>query len=207
MNTGLHLDATWQALALLAFSSAITPGPNNLMLLASGARFGLRRTVPHLGGVLIGTASLIALNIAGVGAVMLAWPAVIPVLKVIGAGYLCYLAWRLTRAAPTATTQTDADASGSVRPLAFAQAASFQVVNPKVWMMGLAAATTIGSVEPARAAFGVALFMVVAFPCILLWASFGVVMLRVLKTPRAQAIFNLTICVMLIATAGLMLLA
>ncbi|TJY63306.1 LysE family translocator [Sinimarinibacterium sp. CAU 1509] len=205
MNTELSLDTTWQALALLAFSSAITPGPNNLMLLASGARFGLRRTLPHLAGVIFGTASLIALNIAGLGALMLAWPAAIPVLKVIGASYLCYLAWRLTRAAPTATTQ--GGVSGDARPIAFTQAASFQLVNPKVWMMGLAAATTIGSVDTARAAFGVALFMAVAMPCILLWATFGVVMLRVLRTQRAHAVFNVTICVMLIATAGLMMLA
>lgn len=205
MDIELHTDATWQALALLAFSSAITPGPNNLMLLASGARFGLRRSLPHLGGVIFGTATLVALNVVGLGALMLAWPALIPALKLIGAGYLCYLAWRLTRASPAAGGH-DA-ASGDARPVAFAQAAIFQVVNPKVWMMGLAAATTIGSVDFSRAAFGVALFIAVALPCVLLWAAFGVVMLRVLTTPRAQSVFNLTICAMLVATAGLMIVA
>lgn len=204
MDTDLSVEGTWHALALLAFSTAITPGPNNLMLLASGARFGLRRTLPHLAGVLLGTAALVGLNVAGVGTLMLAWPAAIPVLKLAGAGYLTWLAWQLTRSGPPVAARRDAD--DGARPLSLAQAASFQIVNPKVWMMGLAAATTIGAADAARAAFGVLLFSAVALPCILLWAAFGVVMLRVLKTPRAQKAFKLAICTALIATAGMMLL-
>lgn len=194
-------SSTLHAVALLAFSTAITPGPNNLMLLASGARFGLVRTLPHLAGVVSGTTAMVALNVVGVGALMLAWPAAVPALKLAGAGYLVYLAWRLTRGGALGAHA----GAAAAQPLNLLQAASFQLVNPKVWMMGLATATTIDGGDAAVAAAGVLVFTLVALPCILLWAAFGVVMLRVLRTPRARTAFNLTIGVGLIATAAMML--
>lgn len=205
MNSALESGFAWQALSLLAFSSAITPGPNNLMLLASSARFGLRRTLPHLGGVLAGTLSMVTLNVVGLGALMLAWAPLLNLLKFAGAGYLCYLAWRLTLAQQT-PGQQNTSAAGA-QPLTWRQAAVFQVINPKVWMMGLAVATTLGHVGLSDAAFGIALFCAIAFPCVLLWAMFGVVMLRLLTTPRARRVFNLTVCAMLLATAAMIMLA
>ncbi|MEC9362721.1 MAG: LysE family translocator [Sinimarinibacterium flocculans] len=202
MDTALPPSAAWQALALLAFSTAITPGPNNLMLLASGARFGLLRTLPHLLGVVFGTAMLVAANIAGFGALLLAWPLAVHALKVAGAGYLIYLAWRLTRRAP-GTPAGDAPSAG--RPLSALQALGFQFVNPKVWMMGLAAAVTLQATDARTALLGVALFSAVALPCILLWAAFGVVILRVLRTARARSMFDLAIAIALVATALMML--
>jgi threonine/homoserine/homoserine lactone efflux protein len=204
MNTDLPSLATWHALALLAFSTAITPGPNNLMLLASGARFGLARTLPHLVGVLSGTAMLIGLNVAGFGALLLAWPSAVALLKLAGAAYLIYLAWRLTRRASASAAPVD---TAGAQPLSALQALSFQFVNPKVWMMGVAAAATINAADLRTAATGVLLFSLVALPCIFLWAAFGVVILRLLRTPRAQTAFNVAIAAALVATALMMLMA
>lgn len=205
MTSPIESTVAWQALALVAFSSAITPGPNNLMLLASSARFGLKRTLPHLAGVLAGTATLVALNVVGLGALIMAWAPLMTGLKIAGAGYLCYLAWRLTMATHDSTAQ-QSGADGA-KPLSWRQAATFQLVNPKVWMMGFTVATTLGVVSPVQATYGVALFCAVAFPCVLLWATFGAVMLKILKTPRARGLFNAAVCAMLLATAGLILLS
>ncbi len=123
------------ALALFAFVSSITPGPNNLMLMASGANFGFRRTVPHMLGVALGFVFMVVLVGSGLVQVFDAWPLSYTILKSVSVIYLLYLAWKIATAAPAAQT------SAGGTPMTFPQAAAFQWVNPKTWAMALTAIT------------------------------------------------------------------
>ena len=121
------------ALALFCFAASITPGPNNAMLLASGANFGLRATLPHLAGVVLGFALLILVIGAGLGALFAAYPPLHTALKIVGGAYLLWLAARIA----TAKGMAGREAGG--RPITFFEAAAFQWVNPKAYAMAVGA--------------------------------------------------------------------
>lgn len=106
--------------------ASITPGPNNVMLAVSGMNFGYRRSIPHLLGIASGFGLLIALCAVGVGALYETFPAIRIVLRVVGAGYLIYLAYRIATAGGT-------EVSGEGKPLRWHEALTFQFVNPKAW--------------------------------------------------------------------------
>jgi threonine/homoserine/homoserine lactone efflux protein len=184
------------ALTLFAFVSSITPGPNNTMLMASGANFGVRRTVPHLLGVSLGFLVLILSIGLGLGGVFTAYPWLHDVLKLAGGAYLVWLAWKLA----TSTGLGGGRSSG--QPMTFLQAAAFQWVNPKAWAM---AVSGISTYTPQGGYFGNLLVMGVVFtavnlPCVGVWTGFGVGLRRVLDRPGALRAFNLTM-------AGLLLLS
>jgi len=184
------------AVALFAFVSSITPGPNNTMLLASGANFGLARTMPHMAGVSLGFLVLILSIGLGLGSLFTAFPALHGVLQVAGAIYLVYLAWKIA-----GTKGFDADGETS-SPQTFLQATAFQWVNPKAWAMGLGAMTTY---VPAQNYVGgvilVALiFSLINLPCIFAWTSFGVALRRFLDRPGILRAFNFAMAALLIAT-------
>jgi threonine/homoserine/homoserine lactone efflux protein len=101
------------AFATYSFVMSITPGPNNVMLTASGATFGFRRTVPHMLGVCAGFSFQLLAVCAGLGVIFTQWPELQTVLKWGGAGYLVYMGWRMLRSG-------EANAAQSVRPLTFA---------------------------------------------------------------------------------------
>jgi threonine/homoserine/homoserine lactone efflux protein len=162
-----------------------TPGPNNVMLAASGANFGYRRTLPHLLGIAAGSAALTLLACLGLGAVFRRWPGLQHALQWAGALYLLSLAWRVSRSA-IGTTEGG-------RPLSFGQAASFQLVNPKSWTRAL----TIGAMfmpagaEPVPVALALsAAGAAIGLPCISMWALFGVGIRRFLAVPRRRQWFN-----------------
>jgi threonine/homoserine/homoserine lactone efflux protein len=171
-----------------AFASSITPGPNNLMLSASGIAFGLRRTLPHLAGVAFGFLVLLLVCGSGVGAVVTAFPAVAVALKLFGTLYLLYLAWSMRNAlAPEA-------ADASARPLRFVEAALFQFVNPKGWIMALTASSVfLPELEPRWLAVGLLglVFLGVGLPCICAWAVVGVSLRRCLALERWRDFFSL----------------
>src|SRR5262245_33050881 len=114
------------AMAMFAFVMAFTPGPNNIMLAASGVNFGLARSTPHLLGVVVGFAVLVAACAAGLGLVFAALPSLQLVLKVAGALYMLWLAWKVATAHRSAGQGVEA-----AQPLTFWQAALFQWINPK----------------------------------------------------------------------------
>ncbi len=184
-------------LALLgfAFVSSITPGPNNMMLLASGANFGFRRTLPHMAGVSLGFVFMAAALGLGLIGVFDAFPATYTVLKVVALVYMLWLAWKIANAAPPA----EARAGGT--PITFVQAAAFQWVNPKAWAMALTAITayapdrSIASVLVVAAAFGA-----VNLPSVSCWALLGQGMRRYLGTGRRLRIFNVTMALLLLAS-------
>ncbi|WP_158966083.1 LysE family translocator [Chachezhania sediminis] len=181
------------ALVVFAFVSSITPGPNNLMLMASGANFGLRRTVPHMLGVCLGFVFMVSLVGAGLVQVFDLVPFSYLALKGGSVVYLLWLAWKIAHAGPA----KGAEAGG--RPMTFLQAAAFQWVNPKAWAMAL---TAITAYAPDRSLLAVAIvalvFGAVNLPSVTSWAMLGQQMARVLTSPARLAIFNWTMAGLLV---------
>lgn len=183
------------ALMGFAFVTSITPGPNNLMLMASGANFGLRRTVPHMLGVGIGFVFLTICAGAGLVQVFDTYPASYTVLKIASVAYLLYLAWKIVTAAPPEA----AEAAG--RPLTFLQAALFQWVNPKAWAMALTAISVYApSQSLAAIALVAAVFGAVNLPSVCTWAILGQQMRHLLTAPRHLRAFNIAMAVLLVAS-------
>ena len=184
------------ALVLFAVVSSGTPGPNNLMLMTSGVNFGVRRTLPHFWGVDLGFAIMTLLVGLGLSEVFVRVPALLVALKWLGAAYLLWLAWKIARSGPLK--------GGTVRarPLTFLQAAAFQWVNPKAWIMAVTACATYA--DPNRYTLSVlviaAVFAVVTAPCSGAWVGFGAALQRWLGHPRNRAIFNYTMAALLVAS-------
>ena len=185
-------------LVLTVFSlvSSITPGPNNLMLMASGANFGFRRSVPHMMGVALGFTFMVLLVGIGLVGVFEAFPVSYTVLKVVSLVYLLFLAWKIATAAPTGDGDS---ASGS--PLTFVQAALFQWVNPKAWTMALTAVSIYSPSQSLTAvAFVAAVFGAVNLPCIGFWTTMGQQLQVVLTNPRRLRAFNVFMALLLVGS-------
>lgn len=181
------------ALLGFAFVTTVTPGPNNVMLMASGANFGFRRTLPHMLGI-AGGVSLMALLVGlGLMALFEAVPLLGSILKIVSVLYLLWLAYRIATAAPIEERTVKG------RPMTLIQAAAFQWVNPKAWAMCLSAITIYA---PDRSLPSVVLvaaaFLLVALPAISVWAWLGTVIRRWLSSPRRLQAFNLTMAALLI---------
>jgi len=179
----METSATLIALTGFAFVTSITPGPNNLMLLASGTNFGWRRSLPHLLGISFGFGVMLALVGLGLGEVFTRYPGLHDGLKWASLAYLLYLAFKVATAAPP--TADGAQPAG--RPMGFGAAALFQVVNPKAWAMALTAVTAYSELGIAAMT---AVFVLVNLPCCGSWALLGEQMRRWLHRPRALRAFN-----------------
>lgn len=183
------------ALVAFALVSSITPGPNNLMLMASGANFGFRRTVPHMLGVGLGFVVMVILVGVGIVAVFDRFPVAYTALKVFSVAYLLYLAWRIATAAPPETT----DKAG--KPFTFIQAALFQWVNPKAWAMALTSISVYAPSKSIAAVVFVALvFGAVNLPSVSTWALLGQQMQRFLHDPLHMRVFNGVMATLLVAS-------
>ncbi len=183
------------ALALFALVSSITPGPNNLMLLASGANFGIRRTIPHMLGIGIGFVVMVVLVGIGLVGIFDAYPMTYQILRVVSIVYLIYLAWKIATAAPVET----AEAGG--RPFTFIQAALFQWVNPKAWAMGLTAVTVYAPNQSIDAILWVALvFGLINLPSITCWTVLGRQIKPLLSDGRRMQVFNIVMAGLLLTT-------
>ena len=180
------------ALVVFAFVSTATPGPNNLMLMASGATYGYVRSLPHMLGIAFGFAFMLLGVGAGLLGLMNAWPASQLILKILCAGYMTLLAWRIAHAAPP-------DASrGTGRPLSFLEAAAFQWVNPKAWAMALTALSVYAPDASPLTFAGVALvFALVNLPVTSSWTLLGQQMSRFLTSPARRRAFNLSMAALL----------
>lgn len=183
------------ALALFAFVSSATPGPNNLMLMASGANYGFRKTIPHMMGISIGFMILMLLTGLGLVQVFDIYPVSYTILKVLSVAYMVYLAWKIANAAPAKERQVTG------KPMTFLQAAAFQWVNPKAWAMALTAITVYvadgGSLMLLAAAIT---FAFVNLPSVTVWTVLGQQMARFLTNPARLRVFNWTMAALLIAS-------
>ena len=179
------ISQTLFPLLAFAFVTSITPGPNNLMLMASGANFGFRRTIPHMLGVGLGFVFMTILMGVGLSSAFDALPILKDVLTVVSIVYLLWLAWKIANAAQP----KDGEAAGT--PLTFLQAASFQWVNPKAWSMALSAVTIYTYDDTVFAIIVVAaIFGAVNIPAVSTWCLLGREMRRFLTNPARLRVFN-----------------
>lgn len=188
-------------LAVFAFVSSITPGPNNAMLSASGIAFGFRRTIPHVFGVWVGFVTLLAVCGSGMGALLERFPALVTALRIAGSAYLLYLAWRMRKAfEPGEATRVG-------RPLRFHEAAAFQFINPKAWVMAITAVSVFGQVmEPfwlALAAICI-VFSIVNLPCICSWAALGASIRPWLTSARRRSALGAVVAVLMVYSVVIM---
>lgn len=192
-DTGL--SELW-ALAAFSFVSAVTPGPNNVMLWASGVQFGLPRTIPHIVGITVGVGSMALAVATGLGVLITTIPALEIALKLIGSVYLLYLAYQI--AGGGASRRGDV-----AEPLTLWQAVVFQYVNPKAWVFVLAAVTTfrppdlqvvVGTLLMA------AVMMLVVVPCASMWAAAGTFLNRFLAEGGRSRAFRIVLGLLLAAT-------
>ncbi|MEX3857558.1 LysE family translocator [Paraburkholderia sp. BR10923] len=181
---------------LFALVTSITPGPNNTMLLASGVNFGFRRTLPHLSGISVGVVLLMLSVGVGLGEAFVHFPVLYTVLEAVSVAYLLYLAWKIGTSGELKLR------NGERRPMRFHEAIAFQWVNPKAWMMVLTAATTIhlSNSFGMNAVAMAAVFYVIGFPCICVWAGFGTAMREVLSNPKRLRVFNVAMALLLVGS-------
>ena len=192
---------TFLALVLFAFTTSITPGPNNMMLFASGVNFGFRRTIPHMLGIGIGFLSLLIGVGFGLGALMQSVPLVYTLLKFAGGAYLIWIAWKI------GTSRSLSDGKVGAKPMTFLGAAAFQWVNPKAWVMAVTAMATY--TNPAYYISTVLLvgtaFALVNLPSVSTWAGFGSALRDWLSVPVRLKWFNITMAVLLVISLWPML--
>jgi threonine/homoserine/homoserine lactone efflux protein len=185
------------AFVVFALVTLFTPGPNNIMLMTTGLNFGFARAQPHVFGVSFGFPLMVLLIGLGLGAVFDAYPAMYTVLKFGGAAYLLYLAWKIATAGPVKET-------GAVggRPITFLQAAAFQWVNPKGWVMAVASVTTYAAILafPYNVVLIAAIFAVLGTFSAWTWTIFGSWLSRFITSAKAIRTFNLVMAVLLVAS-------
>ncbi|NNH56206.1 LysE family translocator [Rhizobium laguerreae] len=192
---------TFLALVLFAFTTSITPGPNNMMLFASGVNFGFRRTIPHMFGIGVGFFSLLIGVGFGLGALLHTVPMVYTVLKFAGGAYLLWIAWKI------ASSRSLSEGSTGVEPMSFVAAAAFQWVNPKAWVMAVTAMATYTNPQLYLASVlivGLA-FAAVNVPSVSTWAGFGSALREWLSDPVRLKWFNISMAVLLVLSLWPML--
>jgi threonine/homoserine/homoserine lactone efflux protein len=176
-----------------AFVTSITPGPNNAMLLSAGASHGFGRTLPHIAGVSLGCVLMLLSVGLGLGQVFAALPALYHAVRYVGAAYLLWLAWQIAHSGPVK--------AGDARPpITFLQAAAFQWLNPKAWVMVLGAVTTYVPRENflRNVAVIAVLMAAVNAPSIALWAGCGAALRKILTDPGHLRLFNMTMALLLV---------
>ena len=182
------------ALMTFAFVTSISPGPNNTMILASGVNFGVRRSIPHMLGIGCGFTLMVVIVGLGLGKIFSAYPVAYTGMKIVGGAYMLWLAWKIANAGPMG----EMNAAGA--PVTFVQAALFQWVNPKAWVMAITANATYSIVgQPVISAFIVGgAFALMSAPSNLTWVIFGSLLRKLLSDPKTLQIFNITMAVLLV---------
>ncbi len=178
-----------------AFVTSITPGPNNLMLMTSGANFGFRRTFPHMMGVSLGFVLMAVVLGAGLVQLFTLYPASFTVLKILSVVYMAWLAWKIANAAAPNPVR------GTGQPITFLQACAFQWVNPKAVAMALTALTNYAPDHSFFANLLVAvIFGAVNLPSVSSWVLVGQQIQRWLTNPARLRLFNITMALLLLAS-------
>ncbi len=183
-----------------AIAAAFTPGPNNIMIMASGLNFGPRASLPHFFGICFGFPSMFFAVGFGLGYLFERYELLHEFIQIIGILYLLYLAWKIAVAAPTSM-----DGEQTSKPLSFIQAALFQWVNPKAWIMGtsaIATYTTVGADINLQIIIVGLVFFSMTFPSAGVWMMFGAGLKKVLSEPKHQHFFNVSMALLLAASVA-----
>lgn len=185
------------ALVVFAFVMAMTPGPNNIMLTASGVNFGFARSIPHMSGVTLGFLVMVGACALGLGLVFTAVPVLQLVLKIAGAGYMLWLAWKVANAKPS-----DGQSDTAGQPLTFLQAALFQWVNPKGVLAALSGIALFMRPDHAVTDFAImaTVYGLATLASVTVWTGFGVALRKLLSNPRHARIFNIAMGLLLVAS-------
>jgi threonine/homoserine/homoserine lactone efflux protein len=185
------------ALTVFVVVTLFTPGPNNAMLMATGLNFGFRRGLPHLWGVALGFAVMVLAVGLGLGAVFRAYPTAYALLKYAGAAYLIYLAWQIATAGPI---KVNGEARG--RPITFLEAAAFQWLNPKGWVMAVGAVSAYAAVAPfpANVLLIALLFGSLGILSSAAWLGFGSALQKLFTNPRAVRAVNIAMALLLVGS-------
>ena len=189
-------QASLFSFAVFVSIAAFTPGPNNLMLAASGVNFGFRRTLPHMVGVTVGFGSLVIGCAFGLGSLFTLFPDLLFGLKILAFGFLIYLAWKIATAGP-AHIQEDA------KPISFLTAFAFQWVNPKAVIVSVSGMTAYLNTDEGVLAGMIPLFLIyVLFTAlsVMTWAYFGTLIGRILASDKAYKLFNRMMAALLVAS-------
>ena len=187
---------TLTALFTFAFVSSITPGPNNIMLMASGTNYGIRRTIPHILGVNLGFTFMLILVGIGLSRLFISYPISQKILQVLCVSFLVYLSYKIATAAPP---KEGIESSG--KPMTFLQAVLFQWVNPKAWTMTISAMSIYSPSGEFEGVLQVALaFWLVNLPCISIWVFLGRQIRRFLVSNLKLRIFNMTMASLLMGS-------
>lgn len=192
-------------LSMLGFLwvAAITPGPNNMLLTASGANFGFWRSLWLLFGIMLGMQVMLLLVAFGIGGLILLYPSLHLVLKIAGSLYLLWLAWKIA----TAKYEKLDTGHGPATPMPFWQGSLLQLINPKAWLMALGAVASFSLAGEAYRASVIAISFAIALVNLVsgaIWLGFGSLIGRVLQSPRAWTFFNVAMglltaaCVLLV---------
>ena len=185
------------AIFLFGLTAGITPGPNNIMLMTSGMNFGIKSSIPHVLGVCIGFPVMVILIGLGFSIIFDLYPVLHEVIKVLGLAYLLYLSWLIASATP------DTLESDKSKPFSFLQAALFQWVNPKAWVMAtgaISAFTTLADDIHWQVLLIAGIFFIAAIISSISWLVFGKGIKQVLQSPKQQRLFNVSMALLLVAS-------
>jgi threonine/homoserine/homoserine lactone efflux protein len=185
------------AIIIFAITTCVTPGPNNAMIMASGLNYGIRRSLPHFSGICLGFSAMVMAVGLGIASLFEQFPLLHMLLKVAGIIYLTYLAARIATA-PVAEIN---EAKG--KPFSFLQAAAFQWVNPKAWVLAVGATVTytvISDTYVLQVLIIALIFLVFGAPCIMLWLWFGSSLKTIMQNPANVRIFNISMALLLMGS-------
>jgi len=188
MTPGLLLSA-----AIFSFVLAVTPGPNNTVMLLSAANFGLKKTLPYLFGILAGLAVMLVAIGAGLGLIFATFPVIYQTLKWIGFGYILWLAYQLIRSSSKSTT-------GESKQVGFWRSTIFQFANPKAWIAAASFMTAFVPLDTglATATFTGSIFLIASFPGAFIWVAAGQMLGTWLSSPARRRSFNISSAVLLV---------
>ena len=179
---------------LFAIATCVTPGPNNTMIMTSGLNYGIQRSLPHYLGIILGFPAMVVAVGLGLASLFEQYAVLHLLLKVAGASYLTFLAWKIASAPVSDLSVTEG------KPFTFLQAATFQWVNPKAWVLAVGATATytvVGSDYSLQVLVIAIIFLVFGAPCIMLWLWFGASLKRLLQKPESVKYFNYAMATLL----------
>lgn len=182
------------AIILFAIAACVTPGPNNAMIMASGLNYGIRRSLPHYFGIILGFPAMVIAVGLGLSSLFEQYAVLHLLLKVAGASYLTFLAWKIASAPVSELSVTEG------KPFTFIQAAAFQWVNPKAWVLAVSANATytvVGSNYGLQVFLIAVIFLFFGGPCVMLWLWFGASLKRLLQKAESVKTFNYAMATLL----------
>lgn len=176
------------SIGAFTLSTVLTPGPNNIMLLSSGLTFGYKKTVPHILGIIIGFPIMVLLVGFGMGIVFENYPIILSILKLVGMIYLLWMAYKIATNVSGYELQKQ-----NVKPFTFFQAAVFQWVNPKAWIMAITSISLfVTSIENYTVQVVIVAFVYLLSGVISTnsWTLGGVALKTILKSQKSISYFN-----------------